>query len=88
MADYDQYGNPIPPSDAQAAREAAVAAGDTLAAREASVGGTSSGSSDPMSPDYVSPDVVTVTAPAGNSSWIGMAIIAGLLYFLLTGEDS
>jgi hypothetical protein len=72
MADYDQYGNPIPPADAEAAREGVAPPGT---------------SSDPMSPDYVSPEVVTITAPATNSSWIGMAIIAGLLYFLLTGES-
>lgn len=70
MADYDQYGNPIPPADAQAARTEVPPAG-------------ASSDSDPSSPDYVSPDVVTVTAPAGNSNLLGLAIIAGLLYFLM-----
>jgi hypothetical protein len=69
VADYDQYGNPIPPADAQAARE-----GDTIPPAD---------SSDPSSPNYVSPDVVTVTAPAGNSSLLGLAILVGLLYFMM-----
>jgi hypothetical protein len=73
VADYDQYGNPIPPADAQAAR---VGTGTGTASS------ISQDSSDPTSPDYVSPDVVTITAPA-QSSLLGLAIIVGLLYFLM-----
>jgi hypothetical protein len=79
MADYDQYGNPIPPADAEATREQS---GDS------SHGPTFDASTDPMSPNYVSPDTVTITAPSSGTSWMGFALIAGLLYFLMSGEDS
>lgn len=74
MADYDENGNPIPPPDAESARESAGydSSGDAQA--------------QPVWDSGIGDAVVTVQHTASNSL-LGLIFVIGALYFLMKDGD-